>query len=271
VHFFHRGTAESELSFWRGVVRQRVAVGRGRGKGELSTYTHHARIHTRHTQPRIHTGEPGQPLTVQGALDHHYSDAMPLLLHCKTHACTHTHHNSEMPALPAGWTRWHAHLASPFSLIQPRPWRPLAVLRLACVSCLCCPHSPHLQPPHTHAYHTHLCTRGKDRLARQLVTNTRSHTYTVAHTLKHGLVPARSLNAPAPAFTTNLPLSVLSLLNSREMCFAHPTAVCVCSTTRTSFRVDLVIRVTTPRLVLIGVSVGGVRKPSVRACLCAAL
>jgi len=172
-----------------GAVRQRVAVGRGRGKGELSSHTHHARIHTRHTQPCIHPGEPGQPLTVQGALDHSCSDACPCSstarhtrphTHASTH--THTHHNSEMPALPAGWTRWYAHLASPSSLIQPQPCPPLAVLRLACVSCMCCPHSPHLQPPHTHAYHTHLCTRGKDRLARQLGTNTRSHTYTVAHT-----------------------------------------------------------------------------------------
>jgi hypothetical protein len=162
-----------------------------------------------------------------------------------TRVHTHTHHNSEMPALPAGWTRWHAHLASPSSLIQPHPCPPLAVLRLACVPCMCCPHSPHLQPPpHARIPHTLVHTWKGQVGAPTCHKHTLTHTYTVAHTRKHGLVPARSLNAPAPAFTTNLPLSVPSLLNSREMCFAHPMAACVCSTTRTSFRVHLVIRVT---------------------------
>jgi hypothetical protein len=186
-----------------------------------------------------------------------------------TRVHTHTHHNSEMPALPAGWTCWHAHLASPFSPIQPRPCRPLAVLRLACVSCLCCSHSPHLQPPHTHAYHTHLCTRGKDRLAPTCHKHTLTHIHSCTHTQTRSC-PSALLERSAPAFTTTLPLGAPSLLNSREMCFAHPMAVCVCSTTRTSFRVDLVIRVTR-QLVLIGVIVGGVHTPSVRACFCAAL
>jgi hypothetical protein len=133
-----------------------------------------------------------------------------------TRVHTHTHHNSEMPALPAGWTCWHAHLASPFSPIQPRPCRPLAVLRLACVSCLCCSHSPHLQPPHTHAYHTHLCTRGKDRLAPTCHKHTLTHIHSCTHTQTRSC-PSALLERSAPAFTTTLPLGAPSLLNSREV------------------------------------------------------